>query len=124
MTFGDWLALAAIAAPLICKAMSDWNANAVANHNLRLARITGMAGREAATIARALAGLPPNASAKDAEQALLSSSVESIMTEMGSSSTAIGADSTKVATILQGELDKFIAPNATAVVPAISGATP
>lgn len=110
MTFPDWIAVATIALPLMAKAFSDWNANAAANHNLALARITGMAGRQAATIARALASMPPNVDPKAAEEVLLTSAVQSIMTEMGSSSATVGADSAKLATLLQGEINKLLAP--------------
>lgn len=117
MTVSEWIAVATIAAPLFAKAFSDWNANAVANHNLALARITGMAGREAATIGRTLSSLQPGADAQSVETALIQSSVASILTEMGSSSATVGADSTKVAAILQGEINKVVSPAAIAGAP-------
>jgi len=120
LTITDWLAVAAIALPLIAKAFSDWQANAVANHNAALARIVGMAGREAATIARSLATLPPGADAKAVENRLISASATSILTEMGSSSATVGADAGKLAAIVQGELDRVVAaPAVLAVIPAL-----
>jgi len=123
MTFADWIALFGIALPLAAKVAVDVAAYLNARKHNALANIVGMAGRQAATIARTLAALPPNVEPRAAEQALLTTSAASIMTEMGASTTTVGADSAKVATLLQGELDKFIAPNATAVVP-LTYATP
>lgn len=120
MTASEWIALATIAAPLIAKVSSDIHANAVANHNLALARITGMAGREAATIARTLSALPAGTDPKAVERALVANSASLILTEMGSSSASIGADSTKVSGILQGEIDKVVAPAVVAAAPAVT----
>jgi hypothetical protein len=108
LTLADWLAVASIALPLIAKAFTDWQANAVANHNASLARIVGMAGRQAATIARELAALPPGADARTVESTLIRGASESILTEMGSSSKTVGADAAKVAGIVQGELNKVV----------------
>lgn len=110
LTETDWLAVLTIAAPLFAKAVSDWQANAIANHNCGLARMIGMAGREAATIARALAALPAGANAKTVEATLINESSAAILREMGASSLTVGADAAKLATIVQGELDKLVAP--------------
>ena len=103
----DWIAVFSIAAPLIAKAFSDWQANATANHNLKLARIVGMAGREAATIDKTLQAIPPGGDIKLTEKELISSSAALILNEMGSTSSAVGADEAKISTIVQGELDKI-----------------
>jgi hypothetical protein len=114
LSLPDWIAVVSIAAPLIAKAFSDWAANAVANHNAALARVVGMAGREAATIARTLAETPTTADVKSLEKSLVHNSAVMILDEMGSSSQTIGADATKLTTIVQGEVNKLVvAPAAT-----------
>jgi hypothetical protein len=110
MTLADWIALATVALPLIAKAISDWNANAVANHNALLARVTAMAGREAATIARTLAEAPANVSPKALESSLVANSAQAILTEMASSAAKIGAYTPQVSNIVQGELNKLVVP--------------
>lgn len=119
MTLADWIGLATIALPLIAKAFSDWNANAVAKHNALLARITAMAGREAATIARTLAEAPANVSAKGLESSLVANSAQAILTEMGTSAAKIGAFTPQITNIVQGELNKRV----TAMVPPIAVAS-
>lgn len=115
MTVGDYLAIATIAAPLCVKAFSDWQVNAAAKHNMALSRIAGMAARAASTIARTLATVPPGADPRAIEAALVRSAAAGILTEMGASSATVGADGAKIATIVQGELDKVVAPPVIAV---------
>lgn len=110
ISWGDLIAIVTIAAPLIAKALSDWSANASAKHNDALARITGMASREAATIARTLLSMPADTDPRSLERRLLSNSSAQILQEMQDSSKITGADATRIQTILQGELDKIIAP--------------
>lgn len=112
MTVADYIAIATIAAPLVVKVLNDWSANAAAKHNMALSRIVGMAGREAATIARTLAQMPAGADPKALEAALLQNSATAILTEMGASSATAGADAGRLINILQGELNKVIAPAA------------
>jgi hypothetical protein len=116
LTATDWIAVLTIAAPIAVKAFSDWEANAIANHNAALARIVGMAGREAATIARTLASAPVG-DPKALESSLISNSAVTIMQAMGASTVTIGADSDKVAGIIQGEVDKLRTPTPIAAVP-------
>jgi hypothetical protein len=115
LTISDWLAVATVALPLFIKALSDWQANAIANHNALLARVVGMASREAATIARALtqasasatqAGTPLTAT--KLESTLIEASAANIMREMGDSTVAVGASPMKVASIVQGEVNKLM----------------
>lgn len=121
MDIGDYIAIATIALPLIAKACSDWQANAVANHNAQLARIVGMAGRQAATVARTLTELRPGVDAKAVEKTLVANSVRLIMTEMESSVAKVGGTPDVVTGIVQSELDKVVVPataSASAVVKA------
>lgn len=110
MTVADWIAVATVAIPLLIKALSDWQANAVANHNALLARIAGMAGREAATIARTLAEAPADVSPKALESSLVANSAQAILSEMASSTAKIGAFTPQVTNIVQGELNKLVVP--------------
>jgi hypothetical protein len=110
MTAADYIAIATIALPLCAKAFSDWQANAVANHNAFLARITGMASREAATIARTLTEATPGEDPKKLERDLIAGSAANILTEMGTAGAQVNANADKVAGIVQGELDKLVAP--------------
>lgn len=112
LSVSDWIAVATVAAPLIAKSFSDWQANAVANHNAALGRIIGMAGRQAATIARTIAAAGPGSSAGDIERSMVLASTQSILNEMGDSAATIGAgkNTIKIAGIVQGELDKIVAP--------------
>jgi hypothetical protein len=75
-----------------------------------LDRIVGMAGRQAATIARTLSQLPPTANARTTEVSLVRTAASAILSEMGSSSSTVGADADKPAAIVQGELDKVSKP--------------
>jgi len=68
-----------------------------------------MAGRQAATIARTLAESPSGVTAKQIESKLITDSTAAIMTRMGESASTVGADSAKIAGIVQGELDKLAA---------------
>lgn len=108
LTVADWIAIATIALPLIAKAFSDWSANAAAKHNLALARITDMAGRQAATIARSLASLPAGTNATEAERVLISDASRAMLGEMEDSAGITGANATKLGDILQGELNKLL----------------
>lgn len=108
LTVSDWIAVATIALPLLIKALSDYQANAIANHNALLARVAGMAGREAATIARTLAAAPADVSPKALEASLISSSAQAILTEMGKTSVKIGAATPQITNIVQGEVDKIV----------------
>jgi hypothetical protein len=117
LSVSDWVAVAAVALPLFIKALSDWQANAVANHNAALARIIGMAGREAATIARTLGSVQPGATASDIERSMVQASTQAILNEMGTSANTVGADKDtgKIQSIVQGEVNKIVAPAAVAV---------
>ena len=108
LTFADWLAIATVAVPLIAKALSDWSTNAQVKHNAALSRITGMAARQAATIARSLASLPPGTDPAGAERVLIADAASALVGEMGQSGAMIDADQTKLAGIVQGELNKLI----------------
>lgn len=116
LTITDWLAVASVAAPLCVKALSDWHANLSTRHNEALARIVGMASRQAATIGRTLASMPPGASAADVERTLVANAVVALNTEMAGSTTLVGAGQTALTGIIQGELDKLTVP-AVAMVP-------
>jgi hypothetical protein len=103
----DWIAVATVAAPLIVKTLSDWQANAVANHNASLTRIIGMAQREAATIAQTLETAPAGTTPATLRQSLITSSAQNILTEMGDSASRVGADALKLGGIVNGELNKI-----------------
>lgn len=108
LSTADWIAVAAVVLPIAGKGFSDIQANAIANHNAMIARITGMAGREAATIARTLATAPAGVSGKDLEKSLITNSANYILGEMSASVAKVGATDNKVQTIVQGELNKII----------------
>jgi RNA polymerase-interacting CarD/CdnL/TRCF family regulator len=110
ISWGDVLAIVTIAGPLIAKALSDRSANASARHNNGLARITGMASREAATIARTLLASAANVDPPTLERALLNNAANAIFQEMRDSSALTGAAAPRIRGILQGEVDKIIAP--------------
>lgn len=110
LSWDEWLGIGMVAAPLIAKAFSDWNANAVANHNSALARITGMASRSAAEIALTLASLPPGANPLQAKTALIANARAAIATEMADSLKVIKAGDGQVSTILSGEVAKVLVP--------------
>jgi hypothetical protein len=105
MTPADYIALLGIALPLAAKVAVDIAAYLTSNKHAALANIVGMAGREAATIARTLASNPTEAAGGYLERKLITDSVSAILTRMGDSATA---DSDKVAGIVQGELDKLV----------------
>lgn len=110
LSLSDWLAVAAVVLPLAVKACTELAAYLDQRHNSGLARIAGMAARQAATIGRALAAVPAGSTdARAIEARLLTASVDQIMTEMGASVQATGANPEKVGMILQGELDKVLA---------------
>lgn len=107
LTATDWIAVASVALPLIVKAFSDWQANAVANHNAALARITGMASREAATIESVLQNAGPNVNFAQLKASLVANAADSIFAEMGTSTDTVGADAAKLFAIVLGELNKI-----------------
>jgi Kef-type K+ transport system membrane component KefB len=108
MTFDMWIAVASVALPLIAKAASDWSANTTAGHNAALARIVGMAGRQAASAARVLATTKPGEDSGKLERALIQTAAETVVAEMGGSMATVGATPGLVARIVQGELDKLV----------------
>jgi Kef-type K+ transport system membrane component KefB len=108
MTWDMWLAVASVALPLIAKAASDWSANTTAGHNAALARIVGMAGRQAASAARVLATTKPGTDAKALERALIQTAAETVVSEMGGSMATLGATPGQVQRIVVGELDKLV----------------
>lgn len=107
LTPTDWIAVASVALPQIVRVFSDWQANAIANHNAALARIIGMAGREAATIAKTIEDAPPGMDLSALKTSLISTSGQAILDEMGSSAGKVGADLGKLFTIVRGELNKI-----------------
>lgn len=117
MTAADWIAVATIAAPLIVQMISTWQANAAATHNVKLQRVVGMAGREAATIARVLTTQPAGMSTSALEQSLISGSVQNVLAEMGASASSIGGSADKVTAILIGELNKVLTSGTLPPVP-------
>lgn len=105
-----------VALPLIIKALSDYQANLIANHNAALARLVGMAGREAATIRRSMATAAPSINLRQLESQLVNVSADMILNEMGGSTNAVSADSSKIVAIVQGELNKLLVPTAAPTV--------
>lgn len=110
LTAADWIAVATVAVPLIAKAFTDWQANAVANHNAALARIAGMAARQAGTIARTLLAAPPGSDVKALEASLIEASARQVITEMTQSVRRVGGSLSGVASMVQGEVDKALVP--------------
>lgn len=119
MTLEQRIAVAWIAGPLIAKVYSDWMANRTLTHNAKMDRIVGMAGREVATIYHALTAMANDPNVQRTEHALLTRSVNVIMTRMGDSVADVGADSDVISGILQGELDKLRAAPPTILPPAV-----
>lgn len=108
MTLEQWIAVATIALPLVAKAASDYVANTHANHNAALVRVVGMAGRQAATMARTLADLPSGTSRVDVERALVKNGTDAILAEMAGSIATMKADPARVTAIQKAELDKWM----------------
>ncbi len=118
MTTTDYIMLAALALSLISKTGVELTAYLTERKHTALAKIAGMATRQAATVARALSTLPPGADLKAAESVLLANARAAIMAEMADSVAVVKAGDAQVAKIVQGELDKLVvAP--IAVVPAL-----
>lgn len=107
LTPTDWLAVASVALPQLVKVFSDWQANAVANHNAALARIIGMAGRQAATIQKTIEDAPIGTDSAALKTSLISTSGQAILDEMGPSARKVGADLAKMFEIVRGELNKI-----------------
>jgi hypothetical protein len=117
MTPADWIAITVIGLPLVGKFFIDLAAYCAARKHTALAKVFDMAGRQAASAARALATLPPGSDIKAAESALIANAREAIVAEMDRSMPIAKVNATQVATIVQGELDKLVvAP--VAVLPA------
>jgi hypothetical protein len=125
MTAADYIALLGIALPLAAKVAVDLAAFLEARKHTALARIVGMAGRQAATAARTLSNLPPGIDSKGVESALVANARAAILSEMDSSVGIAKASDAQVTKIVQGELDKLVvAP--IAVLPSVTptAATP
>jgi hypothetical protein len=120
----DWIAIATIALPLIAKVLSDISTNREVAHNAALARITGMAAREAATIARDLAALPAGVEPEAAERVMISDAAKRVQSEMLKSGSVTGADAAKLGTIVQGELNKLVVNKLVLASPATITPTP
>lgn len=110
LSVSDWITLAPVGLVVLGKCCTDVAAYLTDRHNAGLARIVGMAGREAAGVAVDLAALPPGASATDLKAKLIRSAADHIMSEMGASAWWSNADADRVAGIVQGELNKLQAP--------------
>lgn len=104
----DWIAVASIALPLIAKTMTDVAAYLETRRHNALARIVGMAGREAAEIARTLATLPPNKPGAQIESALITDAAGRVLNEMARSAQLTDATTTKVASIIQQEVSRLV----------------
>lgn len=120
----DWLALGAIVVPLVAKVATDIASYFTQRHDSALARITGFAGREAATIGNTIATLPSTSDAAMVERNLIASATSSILTEMGASAKTVDADSAKIAGIVTGELNKIRAPAAVALTAPVATVPP
>lgn len=126
LTLADWLAVAGVALPIAAKCLTGIAADLSARHNDALARITGMAGRQAAVIGRTIQELPPGTDAATVERDAIKASAQDILQEMGQSAQATGATADKIATIVQGELAKLVVhkPTPAPVAPAAAPASP
>jgi hypothetical protein len=117
MSPADWIFLLIVTLPLAGRFFVELAAFLTARKHTALAKICDMAGRQAASIARALASLPPGSDFKAAEAALLANAKAVIVAEMDRSMPIAKVTHTKVEEIVQGELDKLVvAP--VAVLPA------
>ena len=118
MTATDYILLAALGLSLISKTGVELSAYLSERKHTALAKIVGMATRQAASVARALSTLPPGADLKAAESVLLANARASIMAEMADSVAVVKAGDVQVTKLVQGELDKLVvAP--VAVLPAV-----
>jgi hypothetical protein len=117
MSPADWIFLLIVTLPLAGRFFVELAEFFAARKHRALAKIFNMAGRQAASAARALATLPPGSDIKAAESALIANAREAIVAEMDRSMPIAKVNATQVATIVQGELDKLVvAP--VAVLPA------
>jgi hypothetical protein len=107
LSFADWMAIAVIALPLLGKFLTELAGYFDQRQHNGLARIVGMAGRQAAAIAHMLATAPPGSTPRDLESNLVRQSAIDIMAEMGASATASGTTADKIQTIVQNELAKL-----------------
>jgi hypothetical protein len=117
MSPADWIFLLIVTLPLAGRFFVELAEFFAARKHRALAKIFNMAGRQAASAARALANLPPGSDIKAAESALIANAREAIVAEMDRAMPIAKVNATQVATIVQGELDKLVvAP--VAVLPA------
>jgi hypothetical protein len=105
--WGDVAICAAVALPMLGNWLTQISATANQKGHTALARVTGMASQEAASIARALSNLPANASPELVEMNLINASVDTIVSTIRPAVLAIGGNPQTVQKILQGELDKL-----------------
>jgi translation initiation factor RLI1 len=118
MTTADYILLIALGLSLISKTGVELKSYLEERKHTALAKIVGMATRQAATVARALSTLPPTANAKETEAVLLANARAAIMAEMADSVAVVNAGEKQVTKLVQGELDKLVvAP--VAVLPAV-----
>lgn len=108
MSTTDWIALLGIALPLVGNLFVHTAAMLDARKHAGLARIVGMAGREAATAARVLANFGPTGDPKKMERELIESATTKVMGRFGPEVALTDGDAAKVAGIVQGELDKWM----------------
>lgn len=110
MTANDYAVLLMVSVPLCGKVCVDLAALLAARKHNALANIFAMAGRQAATVARALSNLPPGADIdiKAMERVLINNASAAIGSEMSASLAVVKANDAQVASIVQGELDKLV----------------
>lgn len=118
----DWIAVGAIALPLLGKMLDDMRTSAMIRHNAALDRIVGMAAREAAGIGRVLATVTPGANPASVERSMINASVATINDEMAASAALVGADDNRLRGIVLGEVNKLLAPVVSA--PVVSAVPP
>lgn len=129
--FSDWLAIGSVAAPLIVVAAAAVQRWAVANHNDRLARLAGAAGRAAGRVRDELNSLPSGADAAAAKARLIADATATMEAQFAASLAKLAAPGGLVEQMIQGEFGKLPGPiqanvaiAATATAPIVTDVLP
>jgi hypothetical protein len=130
LTVDEWLAVLAVALPLIAKVFTDWASILEARRHEALGRIVGMAARQAADIARVIKTIPPGSDVTSVEKTLVAAAGAHLATEMQQSAASIGAKSDTLTGIVSSEVSKLLVtappqvPMAVAAPPVTTDGTP
>jgi hypothetical protein len=118
LSTGDWITVASFGLLIFGKLATDVADYATKRHDSAVGRIAGMAGREAASIARVIEALPATPGVTATEHDLVTLAGARVLGQMTRSAGITGASADVVQTIVQSELDKLLIGRPAVIDPA------